>query len=162
MITRREMNATLGASLVALISGSVASLRADAVGPRQAGKESAARPARAIPTLMQQSIGDIKDAEVTMLILNIPPMPAGNAQGRSRRPFPAHEHPGPVFAYVLEGSVENQVDPEAPKKYKTGDSWYEPAMHVHRMLRNLSDTVPAKVLVFEVLPKGKPLAIPAK
>jgi hypothetical protein len=35
-------------------------------------------------------------------------------------------------------------------------------MHTHRLLRNLSGTQPAKVLVFEVLPKGKPLAIPAK
>jgi Cupin domain len=162
MITRREMNATLGASLAALLSGSVASLSADAAAPHQAANGNApSRPAHAIPALLQQPIGDIKDAEVTMLILNIPARPAVNP-GQPRRPFPAHKHPGPVFAYVLEGSVENQVDPEKPKTYHAGDVWYEPAMHVHRMLRNLSDTLPAKVLVFEVLPKGKPLAVPAK
>jgi hypothetical protein len=161
MITRREMNATLGASLVALLSGSVASLRAEAAAPAQATKQNAPSGAgRAIPTLLQESIGNLGDAEATMLILNIPPRPAA---GHTARPFPTHKHPGPVFAYVLEGSVENQVDPQGkPKAYKTGDYWYEPAMHVHRLLRNLSDTHPAKVLVFEVTPKGQPLGLPAK
>ena len=160
MITRREMNATLGASLVALLSGSVASLRAEAAAPQQAAKQNASSaPPRAIPTLLQESIGDLGEAEATMLILNLPPRPA---PGHPVRPFPTHKHPGPVFAYVLEGSVENQVDPqEKPKAYKTGDYWYEPAMHVHRMLRNLSETKPARVLVFEVTPKGKPLGLPA-
>jgi quercetin dioxygenase-like cupin family protein len=160
MITRREMNATLGASLVALLSGSAASIRAEAAAPRQSAKESApSGPARAIPTLMQESIGNLGDAEATMLILNIPP----RSSAGPHRPFRTHKHPGPVFAYVLEGNVENQVDPQQkPKAYKTGDYWYEPAMHVHRLLRSLSDTQPAKVLVFEVTPKGKPLALPAK
>jgi len=163
MLTRREMNATLGASLVALLSGSAASLRAGAATPRQTATANApSAPARAIPTLLQQSIGDIRDAEATMLILNFPPRPAPNPNGHPVRPFPAHKHPGPVFAYVLEGSVENQVDPEGPKTYHTGDCWYEPAMHVHRSMRNLSDTQPAKVLVFEVTPRDEPLALPAK
>jgi len=67
-----------------------------------------------------------------------------------------------VFAYMLERSVENQVDPDGPRTYKTGDCWYEPAMHVHRLLRNLSETQPAKILVFEVTPKGEPLSQLAK
>lgn len=163
MITRRQMNATLGASFVALVSGSVASLRAEAAAPQQTAKENPpSGSARAIPILMQERIGDLGDAQATMLILNIAPKPAGSPSGRSDRPFPVHKHPGPVFAYVLEGSVENQVDPEGPKTYHTGDYWYEPAMHAHRSMRNLSDTQPARVLVFEVTPKSKPLVIPAK
>jgi len=159
MITRREMTTTLGASVVALLSISVAALRAEADAPRQnaIGDKPLSNP-RAIPILMQQSIGDVDDAEVTMLILNIRARPAAGPHSA----FSLHEHSGPVFAYVLEGSVENQVDPDGPKTYKTGDCWYEPAMHVHRLLRNLSDTQPAKILVFEVTPKGKPLAQPAK
>ncbi len=154
MITRREMNATLGASLVALLSGSVASRSAEAAVPRQ--NEAENKPLGnppAIPYLMQESIGDIGDAEASMLILNIPPSP----RTATHRAFAMHKHSGPVFAYVLEGSVENQVDPQdKPKTYNTGDYWYEPAMHVHRLLRNLSDTQHARILVFEVLPKGKP------
>lgn len=159
MMTRREMNTALGASLVALVSGAVASPRAEAAASPQDPKENAPLvPARGIPTLMQESIGDIGDAEATMLILNIPPRPSAGPHGA----FPMHKHSGPVFAYVLEGSVENQVDPDEPKTYNMGDYWYEPAMHVHRSLRNLSDTQLARILVFQVLPKGKPAAYPVQ
>lgn len=74
---------------------------------------------------MQESIGDIGDAEVRMLILNIPASAPAGRHGA----FPMHKQSGPVFAYILEGSVQNQVDPEQPKTYNTGDYWYEPAMH---------------------------------
>ena len=54
------------------------------------------------------------------------------------------------------------MDPEQPKTYSAGDFFYEPAMHVHRQLRNLSKTETAKVLVFLVQEKGKPTAIGAE
>ncbi len=73
-----------------------------------------------------------------------------------------HKHSGPVFAYVLEGRAQNQVDPEEPKTYSAGDFWCEPAMHVHRMFTNLSDTEQARVLVFWVTPKGKSASLPAQ
>jgi Cupin domain len=159
MMTRREMSAALGASLVALLSDAAAGLCADAPVPRQNSQEpTPLGPPHGIPILMQESIGDIGDAELGMLILNIPAKPPAGRHGA----FPMHKHSGPVFAYVLEGSVENQVDPDPPKTYNTGDYWYEPAMHVHRLLRNLSDTQQARILVFEVLPKGKPPAYSAK
>jgi hypothetical protein len=159
MMNRREMSAALGVSLVALLSEAVAPLHVDAAAPQQTSQEpTPLRPPREIPTLMQESIGDIGDAEASMLILNIPANPPEGRHGA----FPMHEHSGPVFAYVLEGSVENQVDPDPPKTYNTGDYWYEPAMHVHRSLRNLSDTQQARILVFEVLPKGKPPAYSVK
>lgn len=155
-MTRRELNGALSASLVALLAGVVAPSGAGAAEARQnAPNDKPLATPRNIPTLMTESIGDIGDAEASMLILNIPPAPAA---GQHHGAFPMHKHSGPVFAYMLEGSVENQVDPEEPKQYNAGDYWYEPAMHVHRSLRNLSDTQPAKILVFEVLPKGKPAA----
>jgi len=157
MMTRRDLNSALGASLVALLSGAVAPLRADEEGSKQnSAGETPVNPSHAVPTLMTESIGDIGDAEASMLILNVPPRPANSGSEQPPRKFPAHKHSGPVFAYMLEGSVENQVEPEEPKTYNTGDYWYEPAMHVHRSLRNLSDTQPARILIFEVLPKGKP------
>jgi len=73
-----------------------------------------------------------------------------------------HRHTGPVFAYVLEGEIENQVDPDPPRKYKPGEFFYEPALHVHRTLRNLSATQAAKLLVFEVGEKGKKFTIGEK
>lgn len=160
MITRREMNTALGASLLAFVSETAASLRAEAAAPRQDTKEDApVSSTRKIPTLLEESIGDIGDAEASMLMLNIPP---NHPEGQHGAGFMAHKHSGPVFAYMLEGSVENQVEPDEPKTYNAGDYWYEPAMHVHRSLKNLSDTQLAKILVFQVLPKDKPPAYLAK
>jgi len=62
---------------------------------------------------------------------------------------------GPVFAYILEGNIENQVDPEPSKIYHPGDFFHEPAMHVHRLLRNLSSTQPARLITFTVGETGK-------
>jgi len=37
-----------------------------------------------------------------------------------------HHHAGPVFGYVLEGEYEHALDDEPVKKYKAGDTFYEP------------------------------------
>jgi quercetin dioxygenase-like cupin family protein len=86
------------------------------------------------------------DPKVSALIL---PIGVGRVAG-------PHTHQGEVFAYILEGDIENQVDPDPPLPYHPGDFFIEPAMHVHRMLRNLSPTEPAKVLVFQAGNTGNP------
>ena len=73
---------------------------------------------------------------------------------------PPHRHPGPVFGYVLEGTVEIGVDPLAPITYRAGDMWYEPPRHTHRVARNASSTAPARILAFLILAKGEPLVGP--
>lgn len=148
-MTRREMTAALGASLATLLSGTVAALRAESAEPLQNHRKNA----HPIPVLLQAHIGDPGDCDARMLILNLPPK-FGSAH--------PHMHSGPVFAYVLEGEVENQVDPGGPQKYSAGDYWYEPAMHVHRVFRNPSDQQQARILVFQLMPKGKPSELPAK
>lgn len=67
-----------------------------------------------------------------------------------------------MFAYLLEGEIENQVDPNPPQRYKPGDFFYEPPMHVHRMMKNLSSTKLAKLLIVQVEEKGVPFTISAK
>lgn len=101
--------------------------------------------------LMTEPLAPIPDPEVTMLTLTLAP-------GSTSHP---HKHIGPVFAYILEGSIENQVDPEAPKRYNAGDFFYEPPMHVHRQMKNLSVIKSAKILVVQVGEKGKPFTISA-
>jgi quercetin dioxygenase-like cupin family protein len=81
------------------------------------------------------------------------------APGAASKP---HRHPGPVFGYVLEGSVVIQVDPGNPVTYSQGQMWYEPAMHVHRVSRNASKTEPAKILAFLIVEKGQPITVPEK
>ena len=66
-----------------------------------------------------------------------------------------HRHDVAVFAYVLEGSVESQLDNQEIKTYKKGDTWYEPPGTIHSVSRNASSTQPAKLLVFAVGEEGK-------
>jgi quercetin dioxygenase-like cupin family protein len=73
-----------------------------------------------------------------------------------------HLHPGSVFAYVLEGEVESQMEGEQPERYKAGQSWYESPKHPHVTSRNVSDTQPAKLLVWMVIGEGEPVAQPYK
>ncbi|MGH9343135.1 MAG: cupin domain-containing protein [Terriglobia bacterium] len=81
------------------------------------------------------------------------------APGASSKP---HRHPGPVFAYILEGAVVSQVEPGPPITYEQGQAFYEPPMHVHRISRNASQTRPAKLLAFQITKKGQPLTLPAE
>jgi len=157
MITRRELNTVLGLAFTGFVSGSAAELFAAQAPPQQdsQGHDSS----MPIPKpLIEEPIEAMPDSVASMLILNIPP----HNPSSPPRAFFKHQHTGPIFGYILEGTIETQVDPDAPKTCATGDVFYEPTMHVHRMLRNLSDTQPARILIFQIVPNGKPAAIAVK
>jgi quercetin dioxygenase-like cupin family protein len=153
MMNRRDVNTTLAGVLAGLVSGkSDALARAEEPYPRERSQDQTQnKSSAAVQTLMQEPLAEIPNAEVRVITLTVPP----------GAPSPPHEHTGPVFAYLLEGEIENQVDPNPPQKYKAGEYFYEPSMHVHRSLRNLSGTEPAKLLIFEVGEKGKQFTIRA-
>lgn len=154
MTTRREMNSTLTLMLAAVFSeGSTPLLRAEAPPARENAQSSMRDLASvAVQTLMQEPLAEMPNPQVRVIILTVAPGAVS----------PPHEHTGPVFAYLLEGEIENQVDPDPPQRYKAGEYFYEPPMHVHRALRNLSSTKAAKILIFEVGEKGKQFTIDAK
>ena len=153
MITRRELNTSLATILAAFLpEGSKSLLRGEALpGLNLAQTHMRSMNSIGINTLMQDPLAEMTNPEVTVLTLTVAP-------GANSQP---HKHTGPVFAYLLEGEIENQVDPEPPRKYKPGEFFYEPPMHVHRVLRNLSNTKPAKLLIFQVGEKGRPFTMPA-
>jgi quercetin dioxygenase-like cupin family protein len=154
MITRREMNGSLTAALAALFSGGTGALLQAQATLAQEGAPShmTNMSSVAVKTLMQEPLADIPNAEVTVITLTVAPGAVS----------PPHEHTGPVFAYLLEGEIENQVDPNPPQKYTPGEYFYEPPLHVHRSLRNLSGTEPAKLLIFQIGEKGKQFTVGAK
>ncbi|SIO65349.1 Cupin domain protein [Singulisphaera sp. GP187] len=57
-----------------------------------------------------------------------------------------HHHTGPVFGYVLEGEYEHALDDEPVKKYRAGDTFYEPSGSVHRVARNPSGKTRTRLL----------------
>ena len=72
---------------------------------------------------------------------------------------PRHFHPGPEFIYVLQGTLVLQEDGKEPHTMKQGDSMHNPSRRVH-VGTNPSTTEPTKVLVFLVVEKGQPPAVP--
>lgn len=66
-----------------------------------------------------------------------------------------HTHPGEEVAYVLEGTIELEVEGKS-RTLKAGDSFFVPAGTVHAA-KNGGSTA-AKVLATYIVEKGKPLA----
>ncbi|MFY9531914.1 MAG: cupin domain-containing protein [Candidatus Acidiferrales bacterium] len=152
MMTRRQMNNTFAVALAAFFSGGASEVL-QAKTPSTQGQRAQEKGPSSITVsrLLEEPLAEMPNPEVSLITLNLAP-------GATSDP---HRHTGPVFAYILEGSVENQVDPEAPQTYQAGQFFYEPPLHVHRSLRNLSKTQPAKILVFGVGEKGKQFTISA-
>lgn len=79
---------------------------------------------------------DGKAARATVLEVTFEP-------GQKNAP---HHHTGPVFGYVLEGEYEHALDQEPVKKFKAGDTFYEPSGCVHRVARNPSGKTGTRLL----------------
>jgi quercetin dioxygenase-like cupin family protein len=99
---------------------------------------------------MRQPLPDQPGKEGVLVTVEFPP-------GHVDAP---HRHPGHVFVYVLEGSVEMQMEDGELQTLRRGDTFYENPKDVHPVGRNVSKTEPAKLLVFFVTEKNTPLVLP--
>jgi quercetin dioxygenase-like cupin family protein len=77
----------------------------------------------------------------------------GGAVGR-------HTHPGEELSIVLEGQLQLEVDGQAPRTIKAGESFFIPAGVVHAG----KNTGSGKAVVFAtyIVEKGKPVATAVK
>ncbi|MCH9045582.1 MAG: cupin domain-containing protein [SAR324 cluster bacterium] len=80
-------------------------------------------------------------------------LPAGFVGGK-------HFHPGPVFVYVLEGTLTVETD-SGTLKVSAGEVYQEIPRMVMRAT-NISASEPVKIVVFQVGETGKPMMIKAK
>ncbi len=155
MITRRQMMKAFAMSPLLAAPEFLQQVAAAATEPIAAATPPAAGPSttgvivRQIMTQPLPSLGNHLGAVVTV----------DYAPGAAS---PPHLHPGPVFGYVLEGTIEIGVDPLAPITYRAGDMWYEPPRQTHRVARNASSTAPARILAFLILKKGESLVEPPR
>ncbi|NIF41592.1 cupin domain-containing protein [Burkholderia sp. Tr-862] len=78
---------------------------------------------------------------------------------------PAHRHAGSAFiyAYVVSGDIESQVNDGPKRVYHAGESFFEEPGAVHRVSRNASESRPARLLaVFVADSNDKVLTTPVK
>ena len=101
-------------------------------------------------TLLQK--GDVPLEGAREVVMGVADIAAGGAAGR-------HSHHGPETGYVLEGVTLLEIDGEAPRALKAGDSYFIPAGKIHDAKAHAGGA--AKVLATYVVEKGKPLSIPA-
>ena len=71
-----------------------------------------------------------------------------------------HQHPVPVFVYVLEGTLTVQADGGQPREYKPGQAYMEDINHWHQAFNK--GTTPVKILVVFMGEEGKPTTINAR
>jgi quercetin dioxygenase-like cupin family protein len=73
---------------------------------------------------------------------------------------PRHSHPGEEVAFVLEGTLEYQIDGQPPVILKAGQTLFIPAGAVHSA-KNVG-AGESKELATYIVEKGKPLLVKAK
>jgi quercetin dioxygenase-like cupin family protein len=74
--------------------------------------------------------------------------------------FGRHSHPGAEVAYVLEGTLEYQLDGAPPVTLKTGEALFIPAGTIHAA-KNVGSGNAAE-LATHIVEKAKPLVVLAK
>ena len=83
------------------------------------------------------------------VVLGLAEIAKGGSTGR-------HTHFGAETGYVIEGTSILEIEGEAPRTLKAGDSYMIPAGKVHNAIAIGEGTT--KVLATYVIEKGKPLA----
>jgi quercetin dioxygenase-like cupin family protein len=74
--------------------------------------------------------------------------------------FGRHSHPGEEIAYVLEGSLEYEVEGRPPVTLKAGEALFIPAGTIHAA-KNVGRGNGAELATY-VVEKGKPLVVMAE
>jgi quercetin dioxygenase-like cupin family protein len=72
-------------------------------------------------------------------------------------PLIRHKHPGEEIIYVLEGSLEYQIDGAPARTYNAGEALIVPAETVHAV-RNVGEGNAAELATY-VIEKGKPFIV---
>ncbi|PST26941.1 cupin domain-containing protein [Mesorhizobium plurifarium] len=71
-----------------------------------------------------------------------------------------HEHPVPVYVYVMEGEVEVRTEGKEPHRYKAGEAFIETQNRRHQAF-NVADA-PSKILAVFIGEQGTPTTVAAK
>ena len=105
-----------------------------------------------VTVLKTQELSELRGKEGVILTVTLSP-------GESS---PPHRHNAHTFVYMLEGSVDMQVEGGEPITLQRGDTFYESPEDIHVVSKNTSDSQSAKFLVFFVKNQGTPLLLPVK
>jgi quercetin dioxygenase-like cupin family protein len=109
------------------------------------GGEMASQPQGIMRTDLQQHDLSIPGWEVVQARVEIEP----------DAPFIRHTHPGEEIIYVLEGSLEYEIEGQEPTTFSAGEALTVPAGAVHAV-RSVGGGIGGELATY-VVQKGKPL-----
>jgi len=103
----------------------------------------------------EQTISNIPGKSLIAVVVDYAPGGASPSHTHAKSAF--------IFAYVLSGEIESQVNDGPSRVFRAGESFYETPGSLHAVSRNASKTEPAKLLaVFVVDSDDKQLTTPVK
>ena len=105
------------------------------------------------PTIKRTLLQRVDLGNNMELVLGIAEIAPGGSTGR-------HTHFGVETGYALSGTSSMEVEGEAPRLLRAGESYVIPAGKVHDA--KVVGAESARVLAVYVVQKGKPLATPAQ
>ncbi|WNL47544.1 cupin domain-containing protein [Dyella sp. BiH032] len=110
-------------------------------------------PAESVSPNFSHAITNVPGKSLVAVEVNYPPGAASAPHSHAKSAF--------IYAYVVSGAIESQVDDGPARVYTAGQAFYEePGAH-HRISRNASKTAPAKLLAVFVVDTGDtPLTTP--
>jgi quercetin dioxygenase-like cupin family protein len=103
----------------------------------------------------RHAIPNLPGKSLTAVVVDYAPGAASPAHTHARSAF--------IYAYVLSGDIESQVNDGPKRVYHAGETFFEEPGAVHRVSRNASDSRPARLLaVFVADSDDKVLTTPVK
>jgi quercetin dioxygenase-like cupin family protein len=136
-----------------LYSSCVATAAAIAV--TLAAPAAAHAPGETVTPNFQHAISNIPGKSLVAVVVDYAPGAASPPHMHAKSAF--------IYAYVVSGTIETQVDDGPKRVLHAGESFFEQPGSVHRVSRNASSTEPAKLLaVFVVDTNDRNLTQPLK
>ena len=119
------------------------------------GAPVAAQQGETVTPHFEHDIPNIPGKSVVAIVVDYAPGGASPSHVHAKSAF--------IFAYVVSGAIESQVNDGPKRVYRAGESFFETPGSSHPVSRNASDTEPAKLLaVFIVDTDEKDLTTPVK
>jgi len=100
-------------------------------------------PSETVTPNFEHAITNIPGKSLIAVVVDYPP-------GAASSPH-THEGSAFIYAYVVSGTIESQVDDGPKRVYRAGESFYEAPGSRHIVSRNASATEPARLLAVFVV-----------
>jgi quercetin dioxygenase-like cupin family protein len=106
-----------------------------------------------VTSALQQPIPNLPGKSLIAVVVDYPPGAASRSHVHARSAF--------IYAYVVSGAIESQIDDGPMQVLHAGQSFYEPPGAKHTVSRNASKSEAAKLLAVFVVDTGDaPLTTP--